>query len=80
MPLLIAAIIVVGCLCLLDLLLTFGLLRRLREHAELLAGGMPASPPPGLTAGEQPAAFTAVSTSGQAVSGPAGLRLAAFDH
>lgn len=78
MTLLVAAVIIVGCLCLLDLLLTFGLLRRLREHAELLAGGAPAPPPPGLTTGERPAAFTAVSTSGQSLTGPAGLRMAAF--
>ncbi|WP_052852678.1 hypothetical protein [Streptomyces avicenniae] len=36
MPFLIAALVLVGCLCLLDLLLTFAVLRRLREHtAEL---------------------------------------------
>jgi hypothetical protein len=77
MTLLAAAVIFVGCLCLLDLLLTFGVLRRLREHAELLASIQP-EPAPGLVAGARPADFAAVSTSGQTVSGPAGLRVAAF--
>jgi thiol-disulfide isomerase/thioredoxin len=39
-----AAVVVVGVLCALDLLLTYGVIRRLREHAELLAqrpGGFP---------------------------------------
>ena len=36
MPILIAAVVVVGCLCLLDLLLTFGVIRRLREHTSML--------------------------------------------
>ncbi|MFC5834835.1 hypothetical protein [Nonomuraea insulae] len=41
MPFLIAAVVLVGVLCLFDLLLTFAVLRRLREHAaelERLAG------------------------------------------
>ena len=33
-----AAIVVMGLLCLIDLLLTFGVIRRLREHTEQLAG------------------------------------------
>jgi hypothetical protein len=79
MALLIAAVIIVGCLCMLDLLLTFGVLRRLREHAELLTrAGTTADPALGLAAGERPAAFAATSTSGQALTGPDGLRLAAF--
>jgi len=73
LTLLAAAVIFVGCLCLLDLLLTFGVLRRLREHAELLAGAAP-----GLAVGERPANFVAVSTAGQTISGPSGLRMAAF--
>ena len=38
MPILIAAVVVVGGLCLLDLLLTFGVIRRLREHTSMLTG------------------------------------------
>ncbi|GAB3425399.1 hypothetical protein [Flindersiella endophytica] len=36
MTIVIAAIVLVGALCLLNLLLTFGVLRRLREHSEAL--------------------------------------------
>lgn len=77
MTLLAAAVIFVGCLCLLDLLLTFGVLRRLREHATLLAG-QAADQVPGLAPGARPAPFTAVSTAGETIAGPSGLRLAAF--
>lgn len=78
MTLLAAAVIIVGCLCLLDLLLTFGVLRRLREHAALLARLESADPLPGLAAGQRPATFSAVSASGRVVTGPVGLRVAAF--
>ena len=79
MPILIAAVTLVGCLCLLDLLLTFGVIRRLREHTALLSGGGPGAPEPvGLLAGEPPAAFTALTTDGEPVRGPSGLRIVAF--
>jgi hypothetical protein len=78
MPILMAGVVVVGVLCLLDLLLTFGVIRRLREHASLLAGRGAAEPPVGLTAGESPGAFTAETISGDVVTGAAGLRLVAF--
>lgn len=79
MPILIAAVAIVGVLCLLDLLLTFGVIRRLREHTQMLT--TLASPPPdafGLPAGELPVAFSTVTTEGEAVTGPAGLALVAF--
>jgi thiol-disulfide isomerase/thioredoxin len=44
MPYLIAAVVIVGVLCVLNLLLTYGVIRRLREHGELLAKGGPAVP------------------------------------
>lgn len=37
MPVLVAAVVVVGLLCLANLLFLFGVIRRLREHTELLA-------------------------------------------
>jgi thiol-disulfide isomerase/thioredoxin len=37
MPFVIAAVALVGVLCALDLVLTFGVIKRLREHTELLA-------------------------------------------
>ena len=42
MAVLIGAVVIVGALCLLDLLLTFGVIRRLREHTKLLARSQPA--------------------------------------
>ena len=79
MAILSAAIVVVGLLCLADLLLTFGVIRRLREHTEQLAGlrGQDA-PVTGLADGEIPEPFTALSISGERLSGPAGLRVVAF--
>ena len=86
MPALIAAVAIVGALCLLDLLLTFGVIRRLREHSEMLArsqagGGAAGSGAIGLGAGQAPAAFTATATDGGegvAVPGPSGLTVVAF--
>lgn len=74
-----AAIVVVGLLCLADLLLTLGVIRRLREHTEQLAGfrGQDA-PVSGLASGEIPEPFTALSISGERLSGPAGWRVVAF--
>jgi hypothetical protein len=79
MPILIAAVIAVGGLCLLDLLLTFGVIRRLREHTDILSNGPgAASSVTSLEPGQSPAAFTAVTTSGELVTGATGLRVAAF--
>jgi hypothetical protein len=79
MAILVAAIALVGLLCLADLLLTFGVIRRLREHTEQLAGlrGQDA-PVHGLPSGATPEAFTALTASGERVDGPAGLRVVAF--
>ncbi|HEY6313856.1 MAG TPA: hypothetical protein VIY52_24065 [Streptosporangiaceae bacterium] len=74
-----AAVIVVGALCLTDLLLSFGIIRRLREHTTLLSGLRGAEVPvTGLSAGEVPDSFARVSTDGERLAGPAGLRMAAF--
>ena len=80
MAVLIGAVVIVGALCLLDLLLTFGVIRRLREHSEMLArsqsgGGGEVI---GLTAGKAPEAFTATDGEGAPVRGPSGLRVVAF--
>ena len=79
MAILSAAIVVVGLLCLTDLLLTFGVIRRLREQTERLANfnGVDA-PVSDLAVGEAVAPFTARSVSGEPLSGPAGLRMVAF--
>ena len=75
-----AAVVVVGVLCLLDLLLTFGVIRRLREHEEKINRSAPLAvpPPTGLTPAERVGAFTVVTTGGELVSGAAGLQGAAF--
>ena len=41
MAVLVARIIIVGILCLTDLLLTFGVIRRLRERMVILGGPVP---------------------------------------
>jgi hypothetical protein len=79
MPILIAAVVAVACLCLLDLLLTFGVIRRLREHTDLLAGARGGQPPvTGLAAGQSPGAFSAATIAGDLVSDVMGLRVVAF--
>ena len=61
---LIGAVVVVGVLCLIDLLLTFGVIRRLREHTTMLAGFQPGGDRvTGLAAGGTPAAFTATDAT-----------------
>jgi hypothetical protein len=79
MPVLIAAVAMLGAVCLLDLVLTFGVIRRLRVHSELLSQDRTPGPPViGLGVGESPGGFTAVSTSGALLAGPAGIRVTAF--
>jgi hypothetical protein len=77
-----AAVVVVGVLCLLDLLLTLGVVRRLREHSELLSSGVRQGGRSlsitDLAIGETAAAFDVATAGGPRVSGPAGLRVVAF--
>ncbi|MCD9194406.1 TlpA family protein disulfide reductase [Streptomyces albireticuli] len=70
MPVLIAAVVLVGSLCTLDLLLTLGVVKRLREHTELLAKvseNMPGMPPV-IGVGEEVGEFTAVGVDGEALT------------
>ncbi|GLI02893.1 peroxiredoxin family protein [Phytohabitans aurantiacus] len=65
MPTIVAAIAVLTALVLLNLLLTFGVIRRLREHSEQLAANAPTRTiPVGATVPE----FSATSERGDAVS------------
>src|SRR5690606_15281359 len=69
MPVVVSLVIVVGAICLLDLVLTVGVIRRLREHSTLiseLGGGR--MPVPMLQDGETADAFEAVATTGEVVS------------
>jgi thiol-disulfide isomerase/thioredoxin len=64
MSYLIAAGVVVGVLCLLNLLLTYGVIRRLREHTELLAQRPAGMPDIIAGAGSMVGAFTATTVEG----------------
>ncbi|MEV0229532.1 TlpA disulfide reductase family protein [Nonomuraea sp. NPDC050786] len=70
MPLLLAAVILVGALCLLDLVLTFGVIRRLREHTAHLEKLLKGAPPddPAQMLGERVGEFAATTTDGEPVS------------
>jgi thiol-disulfide isomerase/thioredoxin len=70
MPFLVAAVILVGMLCLLDLLLTFGVIRRLREHTthlEKLLSNVRLDEPLRMP-GERVEDFAATTTDGEPVS------------
>lgn len=68
MPFLIAAVVIVGLLVLLDLILTFGVIRRLREHTALLAERSAPMPELVIAAGETVGSFTATTVSGADLS------------
>ncbi|MGK5552103.1 TlpA family protein disulfide reductase [Actinomadura kijaniata] len=74
MPVLVAAVVLVGALCLLDLLLTLGVIRRLREHTAALEGLLArggGGRPPGddlPAAGDAVAPFAATATDGTPVT------------
>jgi hypothetical protein len=68
MPFLLALVLGVGVLCLLDLVLTIGVIRRLRLHDEMLAGRPATSPPAVLPPGASIGDFSAVSIDGVYVS------------
>ncbi|MFG6194312.1 hypothetical protein [Nonomuraea sp. JJY05] len=64
MPYLIAAVVLLGVLCSLNLLLTYGVVRRLREHTELLARRRADGPEAIIGAGSAVGAFTATTVDG----------------
>lgn len=72
--------VIVGVLCVLALLLTFGVIRRLREHEELISRSPHQAMPPaiGLSAAEHVADFSAVTVAGELLSDAPGLPMAAF--
>jgi hypothetical protein len=73
------AVVIVGVLCLTNLLLAFGVIRRLREHTAALSDQSNGHPSvTGLATGEKPAPFAVTTTDEQLRTGPAGLRLVAF--
>lgn len=78
MPVLVAAVIAVGLLCVADLLLTFGVIRRLREHTVLLSARLGQTIVMAMSEGETPGSFSAVTTDGNELRGAAGIRTAGF--
>lgn len=69
MPLFVAGLVLVGLLALTNLVLTFGVIRRLRVHSEAIsaAAGPPARSAIGIDVGSSPAAFQATATDGRQV-------------
>ncbi len=63
MPVVLAALVIVGMLCALNLILTLGVIKRLREHAALLAGG-----PPTIAVGEAIGEFSVRTVHGDPLS------------
>lgn len=66
MSFLAAAVVLVGLLCLFNLVLTFGVIRRLRSHDERLADV--AGAPPVLGVGEHIGEFTTTTVDGESLS------------
>jgi hypothetical protein len=81
MDLTVVAVIIVGLVSLANLLLAFGIIRRLREHSELIAQG---SLDPAevkvlrLAAGSAPAGFTATTADGRLLTNARGFSVVAF--
>ncbi|MFE7756766.1 TlpA disulfide reductase family protein [Streptomyces sp. NPDC057418] len=67
MSFLIGAVVLVGLLCTLDLILTLGVIKRLREHGEQLAARTEGAAPPALGVGEEVGRFTSVTVEGERV-------------
>ncbi|MEN3308145.1 MAG: hypothetical protein V7603_4347 [Micromonosporaceae bacterium] len=64
-----AAVVLIGAVATLNLVLTCGVIRRLRQHTELIGGSRPATAPEVmLGVGEIPAEFVALTTDGEPVS------------
>jgi hypothetical protein len=78
MAIIIAAVVLVGALGLLNLLLAFGIIRRLREHTSMLVEARPRTAAIGLSPGEVPGAFSAVATDGGVVDNRMALRVVGF--
>jgi hypothetical protein len=79
MPVLAAVVVVVGIISALNLLLTFGVIRRLREHSQLIDRAMMTGISlTGLVPGDQVTSFSAADRDGNVLDGPSGLRVVGF--
>ncbi|MFD7666863.1 TlpA disulfide reductase family protein [Streptomyces sp. NPDC059788] len=63
-----AALVLVGTICVLNLVLTLGVIARLRTHTELLSLGGEGGPLPALPVGGEVGAFTARTVDGEPLS------------
>ncbi|MFG2039138.1 TlpA family protein disulfide reductase [Dactylosporangium sp. NPDC048998] len=68
MPYLVSVVVLVGAVGLLNLVLTYGVIRRLREHTALLAGPPAGGGSPWPEVGKKVGAFTATTTTGRPLS------------
>ncbi|MCF6470444.1 redoxin domain-containing protein [Nonomuraea sp. MG754425] len=68
MPYLIVAVVLIGVLCLLNLLLTVGVIRRLRRQAAAPGMAYPSPVAEGLAVGERMPGFAATTTDGEPIS------------
>lgn len=66
MPIVTASLVLVGLLSVLNLILALGIIKRLREHTELLSRR--AGSPTEVTVGEQVGAFSTTTVDGEALS------------
>lgn len=78
MPVLVAVAVLAVVIGLVNLLLTLGVVRRLREHSRMLSESRTLPEITGLLPGEAPGDFAAVSATGRPVSNATGVRVAAF--
>jgi hypothetical protein len=75
----IGAVVLIGVLCVVNLLLMLGVVRRLREHTAMIVAGHGAhTSAVGVPQGAVPMPFTVRTTTGNDLAGPAGLRLVGF--
>lgn len=68
MPFLLAVVLIVGALCVLDLVLTIGVIRRLREHSDLISRPAGDGAEVMRPAGARADAFETATTDGEPVS------------
>lgn len=79
MALLASVVAVVGVLCILNLLLTLGVVRRLREHGAMIAAAnMTELPVIGLAKSDPVPPFSVVTIDGETLTNESGLRVMAF--
>jgi len=67
MPVITAALTLVGTLCLLDLIISLGVIKKLREHSELLSNSTLFFGPPTIAVGEVVGEFAVATVNGERI-------------